>query len=410
MKGFTTKAIHGQFSKKDVHGSLRMPIYDSVSFEFQSSRDIQLAFEGKKPSHAYSRISNPTVEDFEQKVRLLADAAGVLAVSSGMAGISSLFLSIAEAGSNIITTRFLFGNTISFLEKTLGSWGLEVRYVDMDQPQTLRGVIDENTRAIFLEIVTNPQLQVADIEALAATAREFKVPLILDSTLTTPYLFKAKDYGVAVEVLSSTKYISGGATSVGGLIIDLGNFDWKYCPKLADEARRTGPFALMTKLRQEVYRNLGCCMSPDTAYLQALGLETLGLRIEKSSQNSLKIARFLQEQPEVLSVNYPGLKNSPYYQTAKKQFGGRFGGLLTFRLSDKDACFRFMDALKIIRRSTNLNDNKTLILHPASTIFCEYSEEERKKMRIEENMLRLSVGIEDVEDIFDDLSRGLKAI
>ncbi len=410
MKGFTTKALHGRFFRPDIHGALRMPIYQNVSFEFESARDIQLAFQGKKPGHAYSRISNPTVEDFELKVRALSDAVGVLAVSSGMAAISSLFVTIAEAGTNIVTSRFLFGNSLSFLQKTLGAWGLEVRFADMENPVDVERAIDSNTRAIFLEIITNPQLQIADIKALSKVACQHQVPLIVDTTLTTPFLFKAKDFGVAVELISSTKYISGGATSVGGLIVDLGNFDWKQNPKLRPAAEQSGPFALLMKLRQEVYRNLGCCMTPETAYLQTLGLETLALRITRSCQNALEIAQFLSRHPAVQSVNYPGLKNSPYYSIARKQFNGHFGGLLTFNLKDLDACFRLMDHLQLIRRSTNLNDNKTLIIHPASTIFCEYSDEEKKAMHIPENMVRLSVGIEDVEDLIEDLNEGLKRL
>ncbi len=410
MKGFTTRALHGRFSRADAHGALRMPIYQNVSFEFDNARDLELAFQGKKPGHAYSRISNPTVEAFELKVRALADAVGVLAVSSGMAAISSLFMAIAEAGTNIVTSRFLFGNSLSFLQKTLGAWGLETRFVDMENPAEVEKAIDSRTRAIFLEIITNPQLQVADIGALARVARRRRVPLVVDTTLTTPFLFKAKDFGVAVEVISSTKYISGGATSVGGLIIDLGNFNWQQNPKLQPEATQSGPFALLMKLRQEVYRNLGCCMTPETAYLQSLGLETLALRITRSCHNALEIARFLKNHPAVRSVNYPGLEDSAYFNLAKKQFNNLFGGLLTFNLKNRQACFRLMDNLKLIRRSTNLNDNKSLIIHPASTIFCEYSEEEKSAMRIPENMVRLSVGIEDIEDLLDDLNEGLKGL
>ncbi len=410
MKGFTTRAIHGVVLKKDPHGSLRFPVYDNVAFEFETARDLELSFEGKKPAHAYSRISNPTVADFEQRVKTLADALGVIAVSSGMAAISNVIMSLAEAGTNIVSSRFLFGNTISLFEHTLKPWGLSVKYVDMDSLDAIGRAIDVSTRAVFLETITNPQLQVADIKSIADIARSRDVPLIVDGTVTTPYLFRSKDFGVAIEVLSSTKYMSGGATSVGGVIIDNGIFDWSKNPKLATASRKYGPYALINHLRREVYRNIGSCLSPHSAWLQTLGLETMALRIERSCANAFTIAKFLSEQSAVSSVNYPGLADSAYSKIAEKQFKRRFGGLLTFDLGTKEDCFRFMDSLKIIRRATNLNDNKTLIIHPASTLFCEYSEEQRREMRVGEGMIRLAVGIEDPEDLIEDLKQGFNAL
>ncbi len=410
MKGFSTKAVHGKALRKDPHGSLRFPLYDSVAFEQESARDIQFAFEGRKPSHTYSRITNPSVEDFEQRINLLSDSLGVVAVSSGMAAISNLILTIAESGSNIISTKFLFGNTYSLFEKTLKPWGLNVRYINMNDMDMLRNSINEKTRAIFLEIITNPQLQVPDMKEISKVAMEYSVPLVVDGTLTTSYIFKSKDFGVSVEVLSSTKYISGGATTVGGLIVDNGTFNWEKCPKLEVSVKKYGEFALVTKLKREVYRNLGACLSPHNAYLQTLGLETLSLRIDKSCSNTLRISEYLEKCEKVKSVNYPGLKASKYHEIAKTQFKDKFGGILTFELGDKEMCFAFMDGLKLIKRATNLNDNKTLILHPASTIFCEYTLEEKKEMDVSESMLRLSVGIEDVEDIIEDINLGLEGI
>jgi O-acetylhomoserine (thiol)-lyase len=410
MKGFTTRAIHSPYPKKDPHGALRMPVYEGVTFEFEKSIDIQLAFEGKKPAHAYSRISNPTVEDFELRVRAVSDAQGVIAVSSGMAAISSVILALAEAGTNIITTKFLFGNTYSFFNHTLKPWGLGIKYADMSDPESVARAIDSQTRAIFVETITNPQLQVADFRALAEIGRKRGVPLIIDGTLTTPYLFKSKDSGVAVEVISSTKYMSGGATSVGGIIIDNGTFDWKQSPRLKTAAAKAGPFALIYHLRREVYRNLGCCLSPHNAFLQTLGLETMAMRIEKSCANALALARFLASSPKVKSVNYPGLESSPAHALAKTQFQNRFGGLLTLTLDNKVACYRLMDALSVVRRATNINDNKTLILHPASTIFCEYGDPEKAEMGVSDSLLRLTLGIEDSEDLIEDFQKGLESI
>ncbi len=410
MKGFSSKAIHCRTLKKDTHGALRVPLYENVAFEFEKARDIQFAFEGRSLGHSYTRISNPTVEDLEQRVQILTDARGVVAVSSGMAAITEVVLTLAEAGANIISTKFLFGNSYSLFEHTLKPWGLEVTYLDMAKSESLEKAITGKTRAIFLESITNPQLQVVDIAQICRIAAAHHIPVVLDGTVTTPYLFRSKDFGVAVEVLSSTKYMSGGATTVGGLIIDNGNQDWSKCPRLEKAALKYGPFALLAHLRREVHRNLGACMAPHNAYQQSLGLETMALRIDRSCENALAVARFLAGEPSVKGVNYPGLETSPYHSIAQKQFGGKFGGILTFSLTDRGQCYKFMDSLALIRRATNINDNKTLILHPASTIFCEYGSEEKEALGVPENMLRLAVGIEDAEDILEDLKNGLEAL
>jgi len=407
VKGFASKAIHGASIKKDLQGALRFPLYDSVAFEFDSSRDIELAFEGKKPAHAYSRITNPTVEDFEQKIRLVSDAFGVVAVSSGMAAITEVILALAETGSNIITSPFLFGNTISLFTKTFKRWGLEVRYADMTDPLSIDKAINDRTRLIFLETITNPQLEVANFADITAIAGKHNVPVVVDGTLTTPYLFRSKDAGIALEIISTTKYITGGATSIGGVIIDNGVFDWRKNPGLSSDAIKVGPAALVMRLRREIHRNVGSCMSPHNAWLQALGLETVALRIDKSSANALAVAQFLHTQKKVMLVNYPGLLSNTFHDNANRQFSGKFGGILTFELKSKEECFRFMDSLTLVRRATNINDNKTLIIHPASTIFTDYTVDDRERMRVNDRLIRLSVGIEDLEDIVEDFQHGL---
>ena len=410
MKGFSTKAIHGGLSKSEAYGALRMPVYDTVAFEHENARSIQLAFEGKNPGHVYSRISNPTVQDFEQKIRLLSGGTAVLAVASGMAAISNTFFALAETGSNIITTRHLFGNTLSLLEKTFAPWGLEIRFVSMSDLAEVENAIDGDTRAIYIESITNPQLEVADCSELGKIAKKHSVPLISDNTLMTPYLFNTKNAGVDIELLSTTKYISGGATSLGGIIIDNGTFDWHQSPKLGDSAIKLGPMTFIATLRQETFRNIGACLSPHNAYLQNLGIETMSLRIDKSCANTKIIADYLEEHPKVKTIHYPGLPSSPFHTIASNQFHDKFGGLLTFDLQDQAACFAFIDNLNIIRRATNVNDNKTLILHPFSTIFAEYSEETKLEIGVRPTMIRLAVGIEDHEDLIEDLDKGFKAL
>lgn len=408
MSGFTTRAIHTPFSRKDAHGALHMPVYDAVTFEFDTAEDIAAAFQGKSPRHAYSRITNPTVEHFERKVRNVTGASSVLAVSSGMAAIANVILALARRGENVITSRYVFGNTFSLLGKTLEPWGLELRTADLTQLDALEKLINEKTRVIFFETITNPQLEVVDIRRLSEIARRHRVVLVSDTTVTPLTFFNSREHGIDIEVLSSTKFISGGATTVGGLIIDNGTFDWKAVPKLAVEARQSGPYALINKLKREVYRNLGSCLSPHNAFMQSLGLETIVLRAERACRNTLYLARFLARHPLVKRVNYPGLSDSPFYEISRVQFGDNAGAILTCELASQQECFAFINRLKLVRRATNINDNKTLAIHPASTIFCEYAPEQRVEMGVPDTLVRIAVGIEDVDDIIADISQALE--
>jgi O-acetylhomoserine (thiol)-lyase len=407
---FITRILHTRFSKEDPHGSLHMPVYDNVTFEFKSAEDLELAFQGKKPSHMYSRISNPTVEHLELRVKAITEALGVIALSSGMAAISNTVLTVARSGDNIITSKHLFGNTYSLFEQTLKDWGLETRYADLTKPEEVARLIDGKTRAVFLETITNPQLEVVDIKALSKAVKPRNVLIIADTTMTPPYLFSAKEFGVDIEVISSTKWISGGATSVGGLIIDHGAYDWKQNDKLQQDAVKYGPFAFLNRLRREVYRNIGACMSPHSAYLQSLGLETLPLRLDVACENTRRIADFLRKVNTVKSVNYPGHEDSAYHAVAKRQFGDKPGAILTFDLGSKEQCFGFLNKLNLIRRATNLHDNRTLILHPASTIFCEYDADLKHVMGVRETLIRLAVGIEDSHDLIGDIQQSLEGI
>ena len=403
----TTLLLHTPFPKKDPHGSLNFPVYDNVAFESDNAEELEAAFKGEKNRHIYTRISNPTVEYFEAKIRGLTDSYSVTALSSGMAATSNLIMTISRAGDNIITTKHLFGNTLSLFEQTLKPFQLEARYTDLTDPEKVMSQIDERTTAIFFETITNPQLEVADIQTLSKICKENKLILIADSTLTPPSIFNAREMGVNIEVLSSTKYISGGATSVGGLIIDYGNYDWSQMEKMNAACIEHGPLAFNMMLRKAVFRNMGACLSPHNAYLQSLGLDTLALRSERATNSALELARWLEDQPRVTQVHYPGLESSPFFKIASAQFGDKPGSLLTFDLESKEACFKFMNQLQIVRRTTNLQDNKTLIIHPSSTIFSEYDEAQKSEMGLRDTMIRLSVGIEDLEDLVEDISQAL---
>lgn len=405
--GFTTKLIHSPFAKEDPNRALHQPIYSNSAFDFESAEQMELAFQGRLPVHSYSRISNPTVENFELRVKQITGSLNVTALSSGMAAISNVIFVLASAGSNIIASKHLFGNTYVFFKSTIKDFGIEIRFCDLTNNDEVRANIDEKTVAVFVETITNPQLEVVDLEKLARTAHEKNVPLIADSTLTPPNVFRAKEFGVDIEVISSTKCISGGATSVGGLIVDYGTFDWSKSKKLAELAKRFGPFAFNYKLRREIFRNLGACMSPFAAYLQCLGLETLQLRFEKAAQNCRELAVFLETVSQVKTVNYPGTIGSPFYEVSKRQFGEFPGAMLTFDFATREDCFAFLNKLELIKRATNVYDNKTLIIHPASTIYCDFDKETREDLGVRDRTLRLSVGIEDVEDLKADIIQAL---
>ena len=406
--GFTTTALNVEYSKKDPHNALQMPLYEAVAFEFESAEQLEANFKGEYIAHVYSRSSSPTVEYFEIKLRALTESHAVLAVSSGMAAISNTIITVAKSGENIVSGNRLFGHTLSLFQETLSGLGVETRFSELISQQELEKLIDKNTRAIYFETVTNPQLEIADIEMLAGVAKKYNLLLIADSTLTPPNVFAAGKQGVNIEVISTTKYISGGATSFGGAIVDHGNYDWKLNPNFGKYTEKFGKNAFISKLKKNVYRNTGGSMAPQTAKLMIQGLDILELRVDKCYQNCIKLGEFLINHPKVKRVGYPGLSTDPGFNLAKKQFNGIPGTIMSFDLESKVACFSFMNKLKIIRRATNLNDNKSLIIHPYSTIYAEFNVEERKNAEIRDTMMRLSVGIENVEDLISDIGQAIE--
>jgi len=406
-KNNITQLLHTPYEKEDAYHSLSMPVYLTAAYEFDSAEEMEKAFCGLSTEHAYSRITNPTVQYFEKKVQAITGALSVTAMNSGMAAISNIFMTLAYAGSNIVTSSHLFGNTYSLFKSTLAAFGVEVRFCDLLSAEAVREAINENTCALFLETITNPQLEVADLKLLSSIAREKNVPLIADTTIVPFHVFHAKEFGIDIEIVSSTKYISGGATSLGGLILDYGTFDWSHSPRLGEIAEQVGKSAFTAKLRKEVHRNLGGYMTPQTAYAQTLGLETLEVRYSRQVTTCLELARCVSELQRVCQVNYPGLESSPFHAISKKQFGTHPGAMFTFDLESREACFRFMNRLKLIRRATNLFDNKSLAIHPASTIYGNFTEEQRESMDVSQKTIRISVGLEPVEVLFGDIRQAL---
>lgn len=411
-EGTATRVIAARFGKKDAHGAISMPIYRNAAFEFADSESIEAAFQYKEavPSHTYSRISNPTVENLENKIKAASGAKQVLAVASGMAAISNALMTIVYSGSNIVTSPHLFGNTYSFLKFTLAAMGVEARMVDTDNVDEIERAVDENTVAFFCELITNPHMEVADLSRISPILKAKGVPMIVDTTVVPWCGFEAKKFGVDIELVSTTKYVSGGATSIGGAILDYGTHDWAGNRVLAKFPATEEMSQFSFRLKREIARNFGACMDADTAYMQALGMETLALRFARVSESAYEMAQFLENQLEVVKVGYTALDSSRYREVSDRMFTGRPGAMLTFNLKSQADCYRFMDKLHVIRRATNLFDNKTLIIHPYSTIYGTFSPEMKAAMQVENNLLRLSVGLEEVEDLKRDIRQALDGL
>ena len=385
-----TIAIHTPYVRPDAYGALAVPIYNNVAFEFDDAAEMADAFCNRIKAPDYARVENPTVTNLEQRVKALTGAAHVTAFNSGMAAISNTLLAVAEQQKNIVSSHHLFGNTLALISTTLKRYGVEPRLIDLTDLEAVKESINKQTCAVFLEVVTNPQLEVADLKAIAEIAHQKGVPLIADSTIIPFTETNLKSLGVDVEVVSSTKYVSGGGTSLGGLVIDYGTFP-----------------EINKRLKYELLFNLGAYMTPQAAYMQTLGLETLDVRYQRQAENALKIAKELKYVDGIKQVNYIGLANNPYHALAQQQFGKTAGAMLTIDLESKDACFRFLNRLKLIHRATNLFDNRTLAIHPASTIFGNFSEQQLVEMDVRQTTIRLSIGLEDIEDILADIEQAL---
>lgn len=381
-----TKAIDTPFCRHDAYGALSMPVYHTAAYEFETAADMADAFTGRVIAPDYSRVMNPTVTYLEDKVKAVTGAAKVIAMTSGMAAISNTLMALAAQGKNIVTSRHMFGNTFALITQTLTRFGIEARTCDLLDLDAVKELVDDNTCCVFLEIITNPQMEVADLKALAAIAHQKNVPLIADTTVIPFTQFRSHDLGVDIEIVSSTKYLSGGATSLGGLVIDYGT---------AEGFGHT--------MKNEMLFNVGAYMTPHVAYMQSLGLETLDARYRVQSANTLELAQRLRELPYINKVNYVGLEDNPYHDIAQQQFGPTAGAMLTIDLKDKEACYRFINSLKLVRRATNLFDNRTLAIHPASTIFGNFTDEQRAAMDVLDTTVRISVGLESVDDIFEDI-------
>ncbi|MCK6258340.1 homocysteine synthase [Fictibacillus sp. KIGAM418] len=420
--GFETVSLHEGQKVDPTTGARAVPIYQTTSYQFNSTEHAANLFGLKEFGNIYSRIMNPTQDAFEQTIAKLEGGVGALAVASGQAAITYSILNIAGAGDEIVASGSLYGGTYNLFANTLPKLGINFKFADVDNLQSFRDAITEKTKAVYIETIGNPKIDVADISAIAEIAHEAGVPLIVDNTFATPYLCRPIEHGADIVVHSATKFIGGHGTSIGGLIIDSGKFDWtngKF-PGLTepDESyngvvytEAVGPLAYIIKARVQLLRDLGSCVSPFNSFLFIQGLETLALRVERHSENALKVAKYLKEHPAVDWVNYPGLEDNKFNELAQKYLPKGAGAILTFGVKGGvEEGRKLIESVKLFSHLANVGDSKSLIIHPASTTHQQLTEEEQLRAGVSPEMVRLSVGIETIDDIIYDLEQALAVI
>lgn len=418
-----TIALHAGYEGDPATNAATTPIYQTTSYTFNDTQHGADLFDLKVAGNIYSRIMNPTNAVLEARLAALEEGIGALAMSSGMAAITATINTITRAGDNIVSTSQLYGGTYNLFAHTLPNQGIEVRFASCDDYAGLEAHIDANTKALFCESIGNPAGNVVDLEKLADIAHRNGIPLIVDNTVATPYLCKAFDFGADIAIHSLTKYIGGHGTTIGGIVVDSGKFDWaaqaerfpmfskpdpSYHGVVFNEAM--GPAAFIGRCRVVSLRNTGGALSPLNAFQIMQGLETLALRMDRHCKNASKVAEYLQQHPQVTWVNYAGLADSKYNPLCQKMLGGRASGILSFGINGgKPAGARFIDALQLILRLVNIGDAKSLACHPASTTHRQLNPEELASAGVSEDLVRISVGIEHIDDIIADISQALDA-
>ena len=429
-QGFGTLTLHAGHDPKSTSGSRAVPIYQTTSYMFNDTAHAARLFGLEELGNIYTRIMNPTTDVLEKRVAALEGGVGALAHSSGQAAITSAILNIAGAGDNIVSAAQLYGGTYTLFKYTLPKLGIEVRFADAEDPSTFKPLIDDKTKAIYGDTVGNPKLNIFPFEEISAVARAHQLPLIVDSTAASPAVCRPIEHGANVVIHSLTKFIGGHGTSIGGIVVDAGNFDWgsgrfdgftrpdpsyhglvHWDAFKAFEPAGGANIAYIMKMRLQWLRDMGNCASPFNSFLHIQGLETLHLRMERHCENALKVAEFLQGHDCVDWVNYPGLADSPHHAAADQYFNkGMYGALVGFGVKGGlEAGGKFIDSLQLFSHLANIGDAKSLAIHPASTTHQQLSPEEQVAAGVTTDFVRLSVGIEDIEDLLADLDQALKA-
>ncbi len=398
-----TMLLHGVRQEEEFKGATSVPIFQTSAYAHKTAEDLEDIFNNKKPGFAYSRIGNPTIDNFEKRMARLEGGISATACSSGSAAVSCALLNILKSGDEIIVPTGLYGGTLD-LFRDLEPFGIKAVFVNDFTSENITHYINENTKAIFAELIGNPKLNVVDVRELSDLAHKNDIPLIIDSTTATPVLIKPIKFGADIVIHSSSKYINSNGSAISGVIVDSGNFKWNNGKfDVMGDYLKFGKGAFTARLRNSVWRDIGACLAPMNAYLNINGLETLGLRMERICKNAQLLAEHFKTLRYVKEVNYPGLKDSAYYPLITKQFKhGYAGGILTIRVESKEKAFTIINNLKYALNVSNIGDTKTLVVHPASTIFAHSSKEEKAAAGVYDDLIRISVGIEDIEDIIAD--------
>ena len=422
QRQFATIAVHAGQSPDPATGALAVPIYQTTSYQFQDAGHAGRLFALKEFGNIYTRIMNPTTDVFEKRIAALEGGAAGLATASGQAAETLTLTTLASAGEEIVSTTSLYGGTYNLFHYTFPRLGITVRFGDADDFDGLRAAINDKTRAIYTETLGNPKLDVVDIERIAAIAHEHSLPLVIDNTSASPALVRPIEWGADIVINSATKFLGGHGTTIGGIIVDAGKFDWAASGRFKSftepdpsyhglsYTEAFGPLAFILKARVQGLRDTGAALSPFSAFLLLQGVETLHLRLERHSQNALAVARHLEQHPGVEWVNYPGLKSSAYYERAQKYLPNGQGGLVTFGIKGGyEAGKKLIDSLELFSLVANIGDAKSLVIHPASTTHQQLSVAEQAETGTTPELVRLSVGIEDIRDILADLDQAIEA-
>lgn len=404
--GFDTTNLHSDRADHPEHGSLHKPIHTSIAFEYADARDLAAVFQGRKNGYNYGRQQNPTVNALQSRITRMEQGLTTVAFATGMAAIGSILFALLRQGDHVVASSFLFGNTNS-LFNTFANFGVEVSFVDATDAGNVQSAVKSNTRLVFVETIANPATQVADLEGVGALCSELGLIYVVDNTITTPWLFSPKSVGASLIVNSLSKYFGGHGDALGGAVTDTGLFDWSTYPNLYDNYK-TGPAPQwgMTQIKKKGLRDFGATLAPEPAHNLAVGSETMSLRVDRACQNALALARFCEQHPRVRKVNYPGLPSHAQHERAAQLFR-HFGALMSIELVDELDCFDFLNKLNCVVSSSNLGDTRTLAIPVAHTIFFEMGAARRASMGIADSLIRLAVGIEDIDDLLADFEQAL---
>ncbi len=404
--GFTTTILHSDLESPIEHHSVLKPMHTAVAFGYPDARDLVKVFKGEMAGYAYGRQGNPTTAALESKISKMEDGIATACFSTGMAAIASTFIALLRGGDHVVSSAFLFGNTNS-LFGTLDQFGCDISYVDATHVENVEKALRPNTRMVFVETIANPRTQVADLARIGELCARRGLIYFVDNTMTSPYLFRPKQVQASLVINSLTKYIGGHGNALGGAVTDTGLFDWKSFPNIYDNYKNANPANWgILQIRKKGLRDVGATLAAEAAHRLAMGAETLALRMERAAANCLRLARFLVKHPKVTKVYYPGLKDHPQYRLAGELFRNS-GALMSIELADNIDCFDFLNRLQLVISSSHLGDNRTLAIPVAHTIYWEMGAERRAEMGIADSLIRLSIGIEDIDDLIADFTQAL---